>query len=170
MPVEDEQIRSRILQTLGEVRRVLDVGCGNCALVQFLAHEIAQEAVGIDIHGTSAHEHVPAASDGKGGTARCLQMDAQDMEGWEEGHFDAVVSTHALHEIADPDAALREMRRVLRQGGTLLIADFTLGESRWNERYFTPAQARAMLQRAGFTNVAVEEVRGEHFMFAIATK
>jgi ubiquinone/menaquinone biosynthesis C-methylase UbiE len=139
-------------------------------LVRFLAREVAREAVGIDINGTSAHEHVPAAADGRRHTARCLRMDAQKMEGWGEGHFDAVVSTHALHEIADPSAALREMRRVLKHGGTLLIGDFTRGETRWNERYFTPAQARAMLQRAGFSHVAVEKVRGEHFMFAIATK
>jgi len=170
MPVEREQIRAKIADTLGQVGRVLDVGSGDCDLVRFLAREVAQDAVGIDINGTTADEHVPSASGDTRCTARCVEMDAQNMEGWEQDHFDAVVSTHALHEIADPDAALREMRRVLKQGGTLLIADFTSGESRWHERYFTPKQAEAMLHEAGFAGIDVQKVRGEHFMFALARK
>lgn len=170
MAVEREQIRSKISDALGEVGSVLDVGCGNCELVRFLARGVAQEAVGIDIKGETVHERFPPASDKSPPTVRCLQMDAQRMDEWEDGRFDAVVSTHALHEIADPHAALREMRRVLRPGGTLLIADFTKGEARWKERYLTPTQTEAMLQRAGFSEVNVEQVPGEHFMFATARK
>jgi len=92
------------------------------------------------------------------------------MDEFADGHFDAVVSAHALHEIADPQAALREMRRVLKEGGTLFIADFTRGETRWDERYFTPAEARAMLDEAGFARISVRKVPGEHFMFAVASK
>jgi len=150
MPVEREQIRSKIADTLGHVGSVLDVGCGSCELVGFLAREVAQEAVGIDIKGETAEEQSPPASHKSPPAVRCLQMDAQHMDEWDDGCFDAVVSTHALHEMADPDAALREMRRVLRRGGTLLIADFTRGETRWNERYLTPTQTEAMLRRAGF--------------------
>jgi len=170
MPVEKEQIRAEIAATLGKVGSVLDVGSGDCDLVRFLARQIAQEAIGIDINGTSVEERIPSASDGAHHTARCTETDAQNMERWEEGRFDAVVSTHALHEIADPNAALCEMRRVLKQGGTLLIADFTDGETRWNERYFTPAQAQAILLDAGFTKIRVRKVPGEYFMFAVATK
>jgi ubiquinone/menaquinone biosynthesis C-methylase UbiE len=170
MPMEREQIRSKIADTLDEVGRVLDVGCGNCDLVRFLARELAQEAVGIDLRTDLVHEHLHSERDGGERTARCQKADAQHMDEFEDGHFDAVVSAHALHEIADPDAALREMRRVLKEGGTLLIADFTQGESRWKERYFTPAQAQAMLQEAGFAEIEVEKVPGEHFMFAVARK
>jgi len=97
-------------------------------------------------------------------------MDVQKMNQWEDGSFDAVVSTHALHEIADPDVALGEMKRVLKKQGRLLIADFTKGETRWGEDYFTPAQVRTMLNNVGFRGVRVEKVAGEHFMFASATR
>jgi len=170
MPVEREQIRSKIVDTLGQVSCVLDVGCGNCDLVRFLARELAQEAIGIDLRADLVHEHLHSEPDGAEHTARCQKADAQRMEEWNDGRFDAVVSTHALHEIADPDAALREMRRVLKQGGTLLIADFTEGESRWNERYFTPSQVRRMLETAGFVEITVEKVPGEYFMFAVARR
>jgi hypothetical protein len=52
----------------------------------------------------------------------------------------------------------------------LVIADFTKGETRWEERYFTPAEVRTMLADAGFTTARVAKVRGEHFMYATATK
>lgn len=39
-----------------------------------------------------------------------------------DGHFDAVTCIEALEFLPDPDAALREMARVLRPGGTLLIS------------------------------------------------
>jgi len=190
--VESEQIHSKILDTVGQVDRVLDVGCGNCDLVRFLAQQVAKEAVGIDINGHKAYERVSAASDDNLRTVRCLQMDAQKMNQWQEGSFDAVVSTHALHEIADPDAALGEIRRVLKKSGRLLIADFTKGETRWNEDYFTPGrlliadftkgetrwnedyftpdQVRTMLNKVGFRGVRVEKVAGEQFMFASAMK
>jgi len=170
VPVESKQIYSKILDTVGQVDRVLDVGCGNCDLVRFLAQQVAKEAVGIDINGHKAYERVSAASDDSSRTVRCLQMDAQKMNQWENGSFDAVVSTHALHEIADPNVALGEIRRVLKDGGTLLVADFTTGETRWDEDYFSPGQMRAMLNKVGFHGVRVEKVAGEHFMFASATR
>jgi len=152
VPVEKEQIRSKILQTLGELDRVLDVGCGNCDMVRFLARELAQEAVGIDLRADLVHEHLHSERDGSERTARCQKADAQHMDEFADGHFDAVV------------------RRVLKEGGTLFIADFTRGETRWDERYFTPAEARAMLDEAGFARISVRKVPGEHFMFAVASK
>ncbi|MEA3402972.1 MAG: class I SAM-dependent methyltransferase [Armatimonadota bacterium] len=170
MPVQREQIRSRIADTLGTVEAVLDVGCGSCDLVRFLARRVAHEAVGIDINGHTGHEHLPGDADGSPRTARCLEMDARHMDELGDGWFDAVVSTHALHEIAEPMKALQEMRRVLKHGGTLLIADFAKGERRWKERYFTPGEVDAMLRQAGFAEIDVEKVPGEPFMFATASK
>ncbi len=170
MPVANEQIRSQIVATVGEVEAVLDVGCGNCELVRFLAQQVARQAVGIDINADPVREQIQCEQNGELRTVWCAQVDAQDMETFADSRFDAVVSVHALHEIANPDAALREMRRVLKAGGRLLIADFAKGETRWDEDYFTPGQIRAMLRGVGFQGVRVEKVPGEHFIFASATK
>jgi ubiquinone/menaquinone biosynthesis C-methylase UbiE len=155
---------------LGHRGCVLDVGCGNCDLVRFLACKVADEAIGIDVKSERVHERVRSDEDGGLRTARCQQMDAQCMRDFPDARFDAVVTVHTLHEIPDPDAALMEMKRVLKPGGMLVIADFTKGETRWQERYFTPAEVRAMLTAAGFATARVVKVRGEHFMYATATK
>ncbi len=170
MPVSPEQIRERIVRTLGPVTSVLDVGCGDCSLVRFLAQELAREARGIDIKSSTVRETVDSHEDGRARIVQCEPMNAERMDDFPDECFDGVVSVHALHEISDPGAALCEIRRVLKRGGKLLIADFTEGETRWDENYYTPADVRRMLLEAGFHDVAVESPPGEHFMFAEARK
>jgi demethylmenaquinone methyltransferase/2-methoxy-6-polyprenyl-1,4-benzoquinol methylase len=41
-----------------------------------------------------------------------------------DGSFDAVTISFGLRNVADPDAALAEMRRVTRPGGRLVICEF----------------------------------------------
>jgi len=170
MGVANQYIRSQIVATLGEVDSVLDVGCGNCELVRFLAQQVAKKAVGIDVNTDPVREQVQSERNGELRTVWCERIDAQHMEAFSDSCFDAVVSVHALHEIANPDAALSEMKRVLKKGGRLLIGDFTKGETSWKEDYFTPAQVRTMLNNVGLHGVRVEKVAGEHFMFASAIK
>jgi ubiquinone/menaquinone biosynthesis C-methylase UbiE len=83
-----------------------------------------------------------------------------------EGVFDAVTCRIAAHHFADPAAAVREARRVLRAGGTLLLQDI-LGHDdaeanafiREVERRRDPSHVRAyrlaewkaFLRAAGFT-------------------
>jgi ubiquinone/menaquinone biosynthesis C-methylase UbiE len=77
--------------------------------------------------------------------------------------FDAAVSTEAFHWFPDQDAALAELRRVIRPGGRLLLAlvspPFELvadvvaagmrlaGQPLW---WTSPAKLRAQVERAGF--------------------
>ena len=107
---------------LGELRmhpapRILDVGCGTGDLTARLRDELDTELVaGCDFSAgmlEQAHARTHAV--------RWLQGDATKLP-FDDGHFDAVVSTESFHWFPDPDAALREFHRVLAPGGRVLVA------------------------------------------------
>lgn len=104
--------------TAGAFAEALDVGCGEgrfCRMLQ--ARGI--RAVGIDPTPAliaRARERDPAG-DYRIGKAERLDFEA--------GRFDLVVSYLSLIDIPDVAAAIAEMARVLRPGGTLLIANLT---------------------------------------------
>jgi malonyl-CoA O-methyltransferase len=63
---------------------------------------------------------------------RCVEADARKLP-FEDASFDVVFSNLMLQWLQPPDAALAEIRRVLRPGGLLLASSFgpeTLGELR----------------------------------------
>ena len=59
------------------------------------------------------------------GIANTIVADALHLP-FEDGAFDVVTVSFGLRNMADYQAALREMRRVLKPGGRLVILDFSL--------------------------------------------
>jgi SAM-dependent methyltransferase len=99
-------------------RNALDVGCGEGRFCRMLKSR-GVEAVGVDP--TPALITVARARDAHGtyveGTAERLPFG--------DAAFDIVVSYLSLIDIPDVEAAIPEMARVLKPGGTLLIANLT---------------------------------------------
>ena len=97
--------------------RVLDVGCGAGAVTAHLRSRHDLAAFGIDpsdaliAEGAQTHPGLPLAR------GRAEQLP------WADGCFDAVLCECALSLCSDPDAALREMGRILRPGGHLVLTD-----------------------------------------------
>lgn len=102
---------------------VLDVGCGEGSLSRELAKTLGAEGkvIGLDIS-LDLLELAREATSGSNieyveGTAATLEFDDES--------FDIVLSSNALKFLTplDLNSAMSEMMRVLRPGGTLLIAD-----------------------------------------------
>ena len=70
--------------------------------------------------------------------------DARSLS-YEDGTFDAAVLVSTLGEIPDQDAALRELARVLRPGGRLVVGEL-FGDPHW----VSPKQLRTRAEAAGF--------------------
>jgi SAM-dependent methyltransferase len=98
----------------GAYSKILVVGCGTGAEAGILCRAFHAETIGIDLGGQFAFDHAGAAP------ATLMQMDATQLA-FEDASFDLVFSFHALEHIHPHKAALKEMARVLRSGGTYLI-------------------------------------------------
>jgi len=105
--------------------RILDVGCGTGYFVRMLA-EIAGaqgSVVGVD----AAPEMIAHASSRSRSAANVsFEVGSAGALSFPAASFDVVVSSLTMHHVAPAEqlAAVQEMRRVLRPGGALLIAEF----------------------------------------------
>ena len=165
-----EKIKPRLHKRIGRELRlaghVLDLGCGACELVQYLARTYHQQITGVDISGGSFPKHRHTSESRR---FRCIRKNARHLGFAGDGANDAVVSTWALHEMEHPDAILKEAYRILRPGGEILIVDFprgSLAQTLWNEDYYSPAEINQMLIDAGFAEVRVRLIEREQIIWA----
>jgi Methylase involved in ubiquinone/menaquinone biosynthesis len=111
-PIETERHARRIMRHLRprDDDRLLEVGCGRGWLTQRMQERVPS-TYGVDVnprsivHGVTANLHV---------------MDAIALE-FDDEQFDHAYSFHAIEHIVDAAAALREMGRVVRPAGRILL-------------------------------------------------
>jgi cyclopropane fatty-acyl-phospholipid synthase-like methyltransferase len=148
-------------------QHVLDVGCGTGGPALRLARTTGASVLGVTISRWQVSEAaLRAAAAGLDGTVQFAYADVGDMP-FPDDSFDGAMSLETLVHITDKSAALRELRRVLRPGARLVLADLTRNapmnaEQRgiWAGWPVAPAltgdEYADLLADAGF---AVEEVR-----------
>ena len=95
-------------------KRLLDVGCAEGAFL-----EAARDA-GFDVHGTELSPHGAASTAQRLGVpVHCGELiDAR----FESGSFDVVTLWHVLEHVLHPGETLAEAHRILRPGGSLVVA------------------------------------------------
>jgi len=93
-----------------------------------------------------------------------LKTDASNI-GLEQDSVDLAFSGYLLHELGDPDQTLKEMHRILKQSGRVIIVDFN-GVKGMHGRHdehargaYTPDELAASLRERGFVDVSVKEIK-----------
>jgi ubiquinone/menaquinone biosynthesis C-methylase UbiE len=156
----------RLPPDLGE--RVLDVACGTGALLEAVgaAHPRIWLA-GVDISPDMlevARRKLPAGIE--------LQVASAEALPFGDASFDTVVTTNSFHFFHAPNAALAEMRRVLRPGGALVVTDWCDDYlacricdrllrlfSAAHHRIYGSDECRALLEGADFEAIVVERYK-----------
>ena len=91
--------------------RLLEIGCSRGFLTRRVREELAPSTTGVDLNPEAIAN---ACIDG------LSVMDAQALA-YEDESFDKIYSFHCIEHIPDLHGALREMNRVLKPGGRILL-------------------------------------------------
>jgi SAM-dependent methyltransferase len=116
-----------VQQKLARGARVADVGCGHGLSTLLLAEAFPNsELIGFDVHNESiATARNRAREAGLEGRVRFERATAQAFPG--EG-YDLVTICDALHDMGDPEGAVRNIRKRLAPDGTLMIVEPMAGD------------------------------------------
>jgi SAM-dependent methyltransferase len=148
--------------------RLLDVGCGTGALLQ----AVVAAAPGLRLAGVDPCGEMLRVARGKLPASVELRQAYAEGLPFGDSAFDTVVCTNSFHYFRRPADALREMMRVLRPGGRVIITDWCDDfltcrlcdlALRWLDsahfRAYSTAECRQQLEKAGFSSVAVERYK-----------
>jgi ubiquinone/menaquinone biosynthesis C-methylase UbiE len=106
--------------------QVLDIGCGIGGPACFIAERTDAHVIGVTNSRSGAAEAEGLARDrGLHDRVRFQVAEAADLP-FDDASFDAIWSSEAIHNLENKVPAIRELARVLRPGGTVVLGDLFL--------------------------------------------
>ena len=108
---------------LGNVKRVLEVGCGIGAVASHLSEKYQWDVTGIDLDPKQIE--IAKSDHTENENLKFFEADTTELP-FEDREFDMVLSFDVLHHMPDWDEALREISRLLGPTGLYLMNDLSL--------------------------------------------
>jgi ubiquinone/menaquinone biosynthesis C-methylase UbiE len=100
-------------------KSILDVGCGTGAMLSIVINEYKDiQACGIDL----SEKMLEKAAELLGQRVQLIAGDSDNLP-WEDDYFDLVVCNSSFHHFPEPVKVLKEIRRVLKSNGRIIIAE-----------------------------------------------
>jgi SAM-dependent methyltransferase len=161
---------------------ILDIGCGGGRTIAKMAAVVGDGKVyGIDYSAAS----VAAARSGnapgiEAGRVEIQQASVSQLP-FPDGNFDVVTAVETHYYWPNLEADLREILRVLKPGGALVIIGETYKGRRFDilyrpvmmllrATYLSVSEHRNLLSAAGYSEVAVFEERGKGWICAVGRR
>ncbi|WP_298502367.1 class I SAM-dependent methyltransferase [uncultured Methanobrevibacter sp.] len=144
--------------------KLLDVGCGNGNLFKYLSGS-EYELFGVDF----SQNMIKEAENNCQENASFKVADAESLP-FDSDMFDIIVCNASFHHYIHPDNVLREMHRVLRDGGKLLIGDpyiptavrpvmnvLTKFSDKGDYHFYGENEMKKLFKKIGFVPVSFEK-------------
>lgn len=153
-------LAGEVLARMPECRTAADLGCGSGRMLATLG-ERAGTVIGVDNSARMLEQAGKRLPEGVKASLRIGDLTHLPLKDWEA---DFALLSMALHHVSQPQDVLAEAARVLKSGGTLLIADFDKHEQEsMREEYgdhwlgFDAGSLRSWLERNRFEVQEVAE-------------
>ena len=142
---------------------LLDVGCGTGLFLSVVLNKFNVGISGIDI----APGMIEKSRELLGDHADLRVGDSEHLP-WNDKSFDIVTCIASFHHYPSPELVLKEMERVLRPGGSVIIADpwasnplrffanfviRTQFNKDGNVRVYSQREMQELLEKCGFTSI-----------------
>lgn len=156
--------------------RVLDIGCGGGATLHRMAEKVTSGHVtGVDYSDVSVEtSRKNNEKNIKSGKMDVLEGSVENLP-FADDSFDKIITVESFYFWPDPQENLKEVRRVLKVGGTfLLVADIYQNgnlteqekENIRNYHLFNPTKEEfeQLFINAGFTDTQIHTRKGENWI------
>lgn len=163
----DESVINRLseMKLLKKSMTVLDLGAGDGYLSRAVARSV-KKVVAVDISAEMLRELAKKAGDEGINNIQTLESDGCDMP-VADSSIDLVCANMYLHHIEEPELALKEMKRVLKPGGKVFLADLKEhSNSELKERMhdiwqgFSLEDVEGWFRKCGFANIHTDPFPG----------
>lgn len=152
--------------------RILDIGCGGGATLKRMAEEITDgHLTGVDYSPVSVRESsILNTEEIASGKLSVLEASVESLP-FEDNTFDKVITVESFYFWPDPVENLKEVRRILKPGGTFLLVADIYGKDGLSEDILenirqysllnpTIEEFRQMFTKAGFSEILVHTKEG----------
>ncbi len=188
-PQADQVWMKIVFDLVGENKRVLDIGCGDGTMGKCLLERRNE------LHGVDISQSAVEMANRNGIQARVVDIEDDNLP-FADGFFDVVVAAEIIEHLYDTEGFLREINRVLKATGNLVLTTPNLASlgrrlflllglnpvmevscsegSAGHIRYFVKSTLSQLLTQAGFvkqaffSDVVNFDSSGMHFSILMA--